>query len=227
MAASVGIEIVLVIGALIGLVLLLALRVRLPRSARVVEKKLQQIEAQLQEYRTYDKYLRNKDRTNYATEVGRARASLRFLRAFRILSRNPNQSLIESYYARVDDLERFLGDFIPQYAKREVERHKAFFSNRSFDKEQIEAIVKRDMYNLVIAGAGSGKTRVLTGRLAFLLECGAVSDKILALAYTKSAEQEMRQRLRTEYGISDANVRTFHSLGRELARRSPRFRSKR
>ena len=225
MAASVGIEIVLVIGALIGLALLLALRIRVPRSARVVEDKLQQIEAQLQEYRTYNKYLRNKDRTNYAIEVGRARASLRFLRAFRILSRNPNQSLIESYYARVADLERFLGDFIPQYAKREVERHKAFFSNRSFDKEQIEAIVKRDTYNLVIAGAGSGKTRVLTGRLAFLLECGAASEEILALAYTKSAEQEMRQRLRNEYGISNANVRTFHSLGRELARRSPRFRS--
>src|SRR5713101_6102257 len=136
MAASVGIEIVFVIGALIGLVLLLALRIRVPRSARVVEEKLRQIEAQLQEYRTYTKYLRNKDRTNYGIEVGRARASLRFLRAFRKLPGNPNQSLIESYYARIANIERFLGDFISQYKKREVERHKAFFSKRSFDEEQ-------------------------------------------------------------------------------------------
>jgi DNA helicase-4 len=226
MAYSIGtLEIVVISGFLIGIVLLLALKVKLANTERVVGDKLQHIEAQLQEYKTYTKYLRNKVRAKYVKEVGQARNSVRFIRTFRLLPRNPKKSLLESYYARIAVLENFLNEFIPQYAEREIERHKAFFNDRSFDREQIEAIVKSDTYNLVIAGAGSGKTRVLTGRLAFLIEHGEAPDGILALAYTKSAEQEMRQRLRNDYGISNANVRTFHSLGRGLAKLSPKFRS--
>ena len=225
MTSSLGIlEATIISGFLIGLALLLTSEVRLARTARAVGDELQQIEGQLQEYRSYTKYLRRKDRVNYGERVSQVLSSVRFLRTFRILLRNSKRTLIEPYYTKADELENFLREYIPQYTAREVERHKTFFNDKSFDSEQIEAIVKRDTYNLVIAGAGSGKTRALTGRLAFLIECGAVPDEILALAYTKSAEQEMRQRLRNEYGISDANVRTFHSLGRELANLSPKFR---
>src|SRR3989475_4681482 len=217
-------EIATIGSLLIGLGLLLALRVRLAKTATAVNERLQKIEGQLQEYRTYAKYLKCRDRANYRERVGQMLSSLRFLRTFRILLGNSKRVLIESIDSEAVELENFLREFIPQYTTKEVERHKAFFKGRSFDSEQIEAIVKRDKHNLVIAGAGSGKTRVLTGRLGFLIECGVSPDDILALAYTKSAEEEMRQRLRSNYGISDVNVRTFHSLGRGLAKLSPDFR---
>jgi DNA helicase IV len=151
--------------------------------------------------------------------------SLRFVRTFRILLSSPKRALIEPYYTRAKELKNFLDQFVPQYTTMEIQRHKTFFDGKSFDREQVEAIVKRDRYNLVIAGAGSGKTRALTGRIAFLIECGASADEILALAYTKSAGQEVRQRLRDDYGISSTEIRTFHSLGFELARCLPNART--
>jgi DNA helicase-4 len=216
-------EIAIIASLPIGVGLLL-LEVRLAKTTTTVGEKLQEIEGQVQEYRAYTKYMRSKDRANYRERLGQMLRSLRFLRTFRILLRRSKRVSIESFRSKAVELENFLREFIPHYTTKEVERHKAFFKNRPFDSEQIEAIVKRDKHNLVIAGAGSGKTRILTGRLGFLIECGVAPEDILALAYTKSAEEEMRQRLRSSYGISDANVRTFHSLGRGLAKLSPNFR---
>jgi len=142
-----------------------------------------------------------------------------------MLLRKQQRDLVETSYKTTRELNSFLEQFIPEYTQSEVERHKDFFDGKQFDRDQIEAIVKRDVYNLVIAAAGSGKTRTLTARFAFMARCGADLGKILALAYTNPAEDEMRFRLETEYGIHDANVRTFHSLARELAMLSPNFRS--
>ena len=222
-SSIVGFEIAVVGGLLVGLVSFLVF-VKVNKTTRAVGERLEQIEERIRDYRAYSNYLRSQDRTKLRENVGWTLGSLRFLRAFRTFYRKRRRSLIESYYEKTDDLEKFLREFVPQYISRELERHKAFFSGRSFDNQQIEAIVKRDKHNLVIAGAGSGKTRVLTGRVGFLIECGVPPDDILALAYTKSAEEEMRQRLRSNYGISDVNVRTFHSLGRSLAKLSPDFR---
>jgi len=115
--------------------------------------------------------------------------------------------------------------FVEEYVRREVESFKDFFKGRPFDREQLEAIVKKDTYSLVLASAGSGKTRTLTARIAYLVRRGVDQHGILALAYTRTAEEEMRGRLKTEYGIVEADVRTFHSLGRELSKLSPNFRT--
>ena len=132
--------------------------------------------------------------------------------------------MIDSYYRVVREDTVFLENFVPEYAKREVKRHRDFFDGRPFDREQIEAIVKRDAHNLVIASAGSGKTRTLTARIAFTIKCGVSPREIVALAYTGTAEREMRDRLKSEYNVLDVDVRTVHSLGRELAEPSPNFR---
>ena len=118
-----------------------------------------------------------------------------------------------------------MDQFVTGYTKATLERERDFFEGRRLDRDQVEAIVKNDEHNLVIASAGSGKTRTLTTRLAFLRRCGVPPEGILALAYTNPAKDEMMNRLKDEYGINDVDVRTFHSFGRNLARLSPRFRS--
>jgi DNA helicase-4 len=192
---------------------------------KIVGEQLHQSEAQLSEYRDFVNYLRHKDRAIQGDILASIFKSIRFLRAYHVFLHKPQRETIESYDLKAKTLSLFLDQYISEFTKREIERYKEFFANRSFDKDQIEAIVKRDVFNLVIAAAGSGKTRTLTARIAFTVKCGTAPIKILALAYTNPAEDEMRFRLKNEYGITNANIKTFHSLGRDLAKLAPNFRS--
>lgn len=169
-------------GFLLLLVLVLVLELKLARTIRLVDVQLKQSERHLSEYRTFTKYLRHRERVIQKAKLGSVLRSLRFLRTYRLFLRKRQRSLVETYYSRTKDLMVFLEQFIPEYAKSEVERHKDFFDGRPFDRDQIEAIVKRDVHNLVIASAGSGKTRTLTARVAFTIKCEGNSTKILALA---------------------------------------------
>ncbi|HAB66055.1 MAG TPA: ATP-dependent DNA helicase PcrA [Firmicutes bacterium] len=84
--------------------------------------------------------------------------------------------------------------------------------------KQKEAVLHRDGPCLVLAGAGSGKTRVLTTRIATLIESGIPSYQILAITFTNKAAKEMRDRLENIVPNNNAFVGTFHSLGVRIIR---------
>lgn len=85
--------------------------------------------------------------------------------------------------------------------------------------DQREAIVHDEDANLVIAGAGTGKTSSIVGKVAYLLHSGACKpEEILLLAFTHKAAEEMRTRIHARIG-ADAEgvaVRTFHSFGLDV-----------
>ncbi|RIV33043.1 ATP-dependent DNA helicase [Flagellimonas lutimaris] len=82
-------------------------------------------------------------------------------------------------------------------------------------------VLHKDGPLMVIAGAGSGKTRVLTYRIAHLMEQGVDSFNILALTFTNKAAREMKKRIATIVGDSEAKnlwMGTFHSVFAKLLR---------
>lgn len=85
----------------------------------------------------------------------------------------------------------------------------------NFNAPQLAAIEYMDGASLVVAGAGSGKTRVLTYKIAYLMEHGYNPWNILALTFTNKAAGEMKQRIATIVGMEAARrlwMGTFHSI---------------
>ncbi len=85
------------------------------------------------------------------------------------------------------------------------------------NEAQRRAVLAKDGPVSVLAGAGSGKTRVLTLRIYHLIREGVLADRILGVTFTNKAAREMRERLRGMLGDSPLPfIGTFHGLGREL-----------
>ena len=88
------------------------------------------------------------------------------------------------------------------------------------NKIQKEAVTYDKGPLLILAGAGSGKTRTLTYRAAYLIkEKGVDPQDILLLTFTNKAAEEMRERLKSLVKTPPAFMGTFHSLGARILRK--------
>jgi len=87
--------------------------------------------------------------------------------------------------------------------------------------EQFQAVTATEGPVLIIAGAGSGKTRVITYRTAYMLERGIPQSAILALTFTNKAAKEMSERVQSVTGrkLQNLTVSTFHSFGVKILRK--------
>lgn len=92
---------------------------------------------------------------------------------------------------------------------------------RELNAQQFAAVTAPPGPSLVIAGAGSGKTRTLTYRVAYLIEQGIPADRILLLTFTNKAAREMMRRVADLLGqeLPELWGGTFHSVGNRILRR--------
>src|ERR1700759_5106390 len=87
--------------------------------------------------------------------------------------------------------------------------------------QQKEAVLHKDGPIMIVAGAGSGKTKVLTTRIAHLLAQGMDAFNILALTFTNKAAKEMKERIEKILGSGEARnlyIGTFHSVFARILR---------
>lgn len=125
-------------------------------------------------------------------------------------------SKFKTNYLQSDKLRK---EYNESFIKHELEECDAFFSNienASLDSQQRLAIVKDEDNNLIIAGAGSGKTTTVGGKVAYVIDRFKIKpEEILLITFTKKASDEMKERIRKKMGI-DIEVNTFHSFGRNV-----------
>ncbi len=91
----------------------------------------------------------------------------------------------------------------------------------SLNEAQKQAVIQKDGPMIIIAGAGSGKTRVLTYRIAHLMQQGVDAFNILSLTFTNKAAREMKERIAGVVGASEAKnlwMGTFHSVFARILR---------
>jgi len=96
------------------------------------------------------------------------------------------------------------------------------FLLKDLDRDQVEAVTATEGPLLVVAGPGSGKTRVITYRFAYIVLSGKASpDEVLCVTFTNKAAEEMRNRIITLIGGDKAKnwwIKTFHSFGLSVIR---------
>ena len=89
---------------------------------------------------------------------------------------------------------------------------------KNLNNEQLKAVKHIDGPCLVMAGAGSGKTKVLTSRIVYMIENGIWPSNILAITFTNKAAKEMRDRVSNIVGETKSFIGTFHSFGVKVIR---------
>ncbi|WP_162064090.1 DNA helicase IV [Vibrio taketomensis] len=124
----------------------------------------------------------------------------------------------------IENSEQSLAKRNTDWIINEIDNWEMLFSqieSSPLNLSQKQAVLLNDNNNLVLAGAGSGKTSVLTARVAYLLQSHmAQAEEILLLAFGRDAANEMKQRLVSKVGPATEQVRvnTFHQLGLYILR---------
>ncbi|MDR1696108.1 MAG: UvrD-helicase domain-containing protein [Endomicrobium sp.] len=119
--------------------------------------------------------------------------------------------------AQIDILTK-LNKLNEVFVKDSLEKNQTFFDNiggKSLDKQQRRAIVVNENHNLIIAGAGSGKTLTILGKVLYLLKNGILPKEILLIAFTKKSAGELEERVNRNLSLGISAV-TFHKLGLDI-----------
>ena len=181
--------------------------------AKKIRGSLAEAKSTISELKGYERYLPKKRKRKLRPPFKDVQAQLRNLP-------EEYEDLWNPIREETEDCLKFLSNYNSTYFEKEQERHPEFFTGEAyhggqpFNERQIEAILTNDYSNLIIAGPGAGKTRVLTSRVAYFVHYTDIpAERILVIAFNNNAVSEVKKRLTERFGIEDVQVRTFHSLG--------------
>ncbi len=124
------------------------------------------------------------------------------------------------------NLSGFVEKWNDEYVALEMERNEQLFDSidgKLLDEQQRRAVVVDEDSNLIVAGAGSGKTLSIVAKVKYLVEVKGVDpEKILLISFTRKAVDEMQERI-LELGIN-INPKTFHKLGLDIIEKKREYR---
>ena len=125
------------------------------------------------------------------------------------------QPRVRRFNDTYENFAEFIKNYNREYVAAQKQLNRGFFNNiesKSLDDQQRQAIITDEYSNLIIAGAGSGKTLTILGKVKYLVEKRNIDpSKILLLSFTRKTVEELNQRLRN-LGLK-TKATTFHKLG--------------
>ena len=117
------------------------------------------------------------------------------------------------YYANIEQARK---KYNKEYIDEELENYKSFFDNiegKKLDNQQRTAIVTDEDNNLIIAGAGSGKTTTIVGKVNYILKKYNISpSEILLISFTNKSAKTLADRIK----IDGVVAKTFHKFGKDI-----------
>lgn len=126
-----------------------------------------------------------------------------------------HEPLVKSFNIIFEDFDRYISDYNANYVQTQKEILREYFDHiegKKLDDQQREAVLTDEYSNLIIAGAGSGKTLTILGKIKYLIEQKSIKpENILPLSFTKKTVDELNERLHA-IGIG-TKATTFHKLG--------------
>ena len=125
------------------------------------------------------------------------------------------QPRVRRFNDTYENFAEFIKNYNRKYVAAQKQLNRDFFDNiegKSLDDQQRQAIITDEYSNLIIAGAGSGKTLTILGKVKYLVEKRNIDpSKILLLSFTRKTVEELNQRLRN-LGLK-TKATTFHKMG--------------
>lgn len=125
-------------------------------------------------------------------------------------------NVIETFTNYFNNAVNLRNDFNKLFIKEELEKYSSFFDNiegRKLDIQQRTAIVTDEDNNIVIAGAGSGKTTTIVGKVNYIIDRYKVApEEILVISFTKKSASTLASRI----GIEGVDAKTFHKFGKDI-----------
>ena len=187
------------------------------RLASALCRRLMPLDRRLRKFQSGDRYVRHSDIGEFHAAltpvIGQCRGLVqKYLdrgawHAHSRLAPFETAGKLEAARERAND--RFIAASIPKV-------HRETFPYPMSD-EQAEAVATDEDVTLVLAGAGTGKTRVVVGKVAHLVQNEAVQpQEILVLAFNRKAAENIRERLKGDLATTEVTVTTFHAFGRSV-----------
>ncbi|MEK5277960.1 MULTISPECIES: UvrD-helicase domain-containing protein [Paenibacillus] len=163
-----------------------------------------------------------KARKDYFTYSISVKLASQFKETFDYFGSGDTSGISESTSESIDAykaLNKYRSDWNKEYIQRELIEAEELLSNidgKSLDAQQRIAVVTDEDSNLVLAGAGSGKTLTIAGKVKYLVERKHVKpEEILLISFTKKSALEMKERIEHRLHIPVV-AKTFHALGLEI-----------
>ncbi len=131
------------------------------------------------------------------------------------------EETVKKFNEILSDFDKYIIEYNQNYVRNQKEKLNQYFDDiegKKLDDQQRTALITDEYSNLIIAGAGSGKTLTILGKVKYLIEQKNVkSENILLLSFTKKTVDELNERLKN-IGIG-AQATTFHKLGYDIIKR--------